>query len=64
MQSENYLIDKRNLGQGVKILIHLHFERSFRHETFIVTIPETDRREGFIQKASVPVTHILWKSHH
>lgn len=43
-----------NLGQGVKILIHFHFERSIKHETFIISIPETDRMQGFIQNSSYP----------
>lgn len=43
-----------NLGQDVKILIHFHFERSFKHETFIISIPETDRIEAFIQNSSCP----------
>ena len=30
---QSLLLIRVNLGQGVKILIHFHFERSFKHET-------------------------------
>ena len=51
---QSLLLIRVNLGQGVKILIHFHFERSFKHETFIISIPETDRIEAFIQNSSCP----------